>query len=249
MEIYEEDTQQLRIKFSRPVKHFFKYFQVRNYINTIQGHLRSLSLLPIDSIIREKKGSKGFVSYMYTNFIDLYGEDVSSSRLKWEKDLECTFKQDTWELICESALTFSFNSRHRLMQFNIIHRVYYTPERLHKISDLYSECCPRCKTEVGTLLHMFWTCSKLKIYWRNIIQTIDKMTNVKLPYDLRFILLGDESILQPDQRKNLRLVKMALIAAKKCIAIQRKSEEPPRPIVWLRELSSYVPVEKTKCLI
>lgn len=130
------------------------------------------------------------------------------------------------------------------MQFNIIHRVYYTPERLHKISDLYSECCPRCKTEVGTLLHMFWTCSELKIYWRNIIQTIDKMTNVKLPYDLRFILLGDESILQPDQRKNLRLVKMALIAAKKCIAIQRKSEEPPRPIVWLRELSSYVPVEK-----
>ncbi len=58
------------------------------------------------------------------------------------------------------------------------------------------------------------------------------------------MLLGDESILQLDQRKNLRLVKMALIAAKKCIAIQWKSEEPPSHILWLRELSSYVPVEK-----
>ncbi len=98
---------------------------MRNYINTIQGgNLRSLSSLPIDNTIREKKGSKGFLSYMYVHFIELYGEDTSSSRLKWEKDLECNFEQDTWEHIRESASSVSFNSRHRLMQFNIIHRVY-----------------------------------------------------------------------------------------------------------------------------
>ncbi len=179
---------------------------------------------------------------MYVNFIELNGEDTSSSRLKWEKDLECNFEQDTWERICESASSFSFNSRHRLMQFNIIHRVYYTPERLHKISISYSECCPRCKTEVGTLLHvleLFWTWNLLEK-----IQTIDKIVNIRLPSDPRFMLLGDDSILQFDQRKNLHLVKMALIAAKKCIAIQWKSEEPPSHILWLREISSYVPIEK-----
>ncbi len=91
---------------------------------------------------------------------------------------------------------------------------------------------------------MFWSCSKLETYWRNIIQTIDKIVNIRLPSDPRFMLLGDDSILQFDQRKNLRLVKMALIAAKKCIAIQWKSEEPPSHILWLREISSYVPIEK-----
>lgn len=181
---------------------------------------------------------------MYTYLIDLYGEDVLPSRLKWENDLECTFEKDVWELICKNALTFSYNCRHRLIQFNIIHRVYYTPERLHKISDSYSECCPRCKIEVGTLLHMFWTCSELETYWRNIIQTIDKIVNVKLSFDPRFVILGDESVLHLDQRKNLRFVKMALIAAKKCIAIQWKSEKPPSHTIWLKELSSYVPVEK-----
>ncbi len=55
-DLYEEDIlmtfEQLRTKFSLPVKHFFKYFQVRNYINTIQGgNLRSLSSLPIDNTI------------------------------------------------------------------------------------------------------------------------------------------------------------------------------------------------------
>ncbi len=119
-----------------------------------------------------------------------------------------------------------------------------TLERLHKISISYSDCCPRCKTEVGTLLHMFWSCSELETYWRNIIQTIDKIVNIRLPSDPRFMLLGDESILQFDQRKNFRLVKMALIAANKCIAIQWKSEEPPIHILWLREISSYVPIEK-----
>ncbi len=91
---------------------------------------------------------------------------------------------------------------------------------------------------------MFWSCSELETYWRNIIQTIDKIVNIRLPSDPRFMLLGDDSILQFDQRKNLRLVKMALIAANKCIAIQWKSEEPPSHILWLREISSYVPIEK-----
>ncbi len=36
------------------------------------------------------------------------GEDISSYRIKWE----IYFKQDTWELICKSALACSFNSRH-----------------------------------------------------------------------------------------------------------------------------------------
>lgn len=68
---------------------------MRHYITKLQGgHLRPLSSLSVDNIIREKRGSKGFVSYMYTNLIDLYGEDVLPSRLKWEKDLECTFEQD-----------------------------------------------------------------------------------------------------------------------------------------------------------
>lgn len=92
------------------------------------------------------------------------------------------------------------------------------------------------------MLHMFWSCSELKPYWRNIVQTI-KIINVKLPYDPRLMLLGDESVLQLNQR-NLHLVKMALIATKKCIAIQWKSVEPPSHMVWLRELASYVPVEK-----
>lgn len=65
-----------------------------------KGNLGPLSSLPIDAIIRKRKEPKGFVSYMYSNLNDLYGMEVSSSKLKWEKDLECIFDQDTWEHIC-----------------------------------------------------------------------------------------------------------------------------------------------------
>lgn len=91
-------------------------------------------LLGNDVGVRQKNISKGLKEITIRGIIHISqmlkdGEDISSSRIKWEKDLECTFEQDTWELICKSALTFSFNSRHRLIQFNIIHRIYYTPER------------------------------------------------------------------------------------------------------------------------
>ncbi len=218
---------------------------MRKYINTIQGgNLRSHSSLPIYNTIREINNLKGLCLTCMLISLNCMGRTHHLQDLNGKKDLECNFEQDTWEHICESASSFSFNSRHRLMQFNITHRVYYTPERLHKISISYSECCTRCKTEVGTLLHMFWSCSELETYWRNIIQTIDKLFNVRLPFDPRFMLLGDESILQLHQRKNSHLVKMALIAAKKCVYIQWKSEFPPSRILWLRELSSYMPVEK-----
>ena len=65
-----------------------------------------------------------------------------------------------WMSICASSQSFSYNSQHKLLN-----RTYYTPECLHKIRRTYSEQCPRCKVETGSLMHMFWTFKCLKHHW------------------------------------------------------------------------------------
>ncbi|XP_073687781.1 interferon-induced very large GTPase 1-like [Garra rufa] len=119
-----------------------------------------------------------------------------------------------------------------------------TPHRLHKISSKYSEYCPRCKTETGSLLHMFWTCGCLEQYWGSILDIITGILGVEIPANPRLTILGDLSVLPNNTKDKTRFVRLALIAANKCIAINWKSEEPPGVSLWLKELSSYLPPEK-----
>lgn len=55
-------------------------------------------------------------------------------------------------------------------------RVYYTPQRLNKMDPDLSALWPRCKTEIGYLVHMFWSCSHLKEFWKIVKNTTEKMT-------------------------------------------------------------------------
>lgn len=82
--------------------------------------------------------------------------NICDVKSKWEKDLECLFTDDEWKTICEEAQSFSINSHHKFIQFNVMHRIYYTTVRLHSFKSSYLELCRRCKADRGTLLHMPW---------------------------------------------------------------------------------------------
>lgn len=46
--------------------------------------------------------------------------------------MDYTFENFEWKLICQA---FSYNGGHKLLQFNLIHIVFQTPQRLHKINN------------------------------------------------------------------------------------------------------------------
>lgn len=74
---------------------------------------------------------------------------------------------------------------------------------------------------------MFWSCSHLNKFWKIVKNTIEKVIGVEFALNPRLVLLGDESILPSCFEYNIRFVKMALIAAIKCIALKWKSVAPP----------------------
>lgn len=236
----------LRDRYDLDGRHFFKFMQIRHYIQTEQGgRLLPITKQPLDKMLHSKKEVKGLVSYAYSHISRLLGARVLPVRGKWEADLNYTFDDDEWADLCEKALHFSFNTRHLLTQFKMMHRTYYTPERLNRISPTISQYCPRCKTGVGSLLHMFWSCSLLSNYWDEVLRNVSKITEITLPFEPRLVLLGDTSML-PGQcnRRTVRFIRIALITAIKCIALKWKDEHPPPPSLWLKELTSCVPSEK-----
>lgn len=76
-----------------------------------------------------------------------------SAKLKWEQDLGIAFNDEEWKSICQKSQTFSFKSRHRLQQFNLIHWIH------HRVWINW-------KMENGSLVHMFWSCSHLNKLWK-----------------------------------------------------------------------------------
>ena len=114
------------------------------------------------------------------------------------------------------------------------------------ISHTISEHCRRCKSEVGSLIDMFWSCSQLSNYWEIILRTISKITKINIPPEPRLTLLGDTSVLSVEGNK-VRFMRIALIIANKCIALKWKSEDAPPPSLWLSELTSCIPNKKIMC--
>ncbi len=70
-----------------------------------------------------KKDPKGFISVIYGKLLQAMTGAVCNAKSKW--DLEYLFTDDEWETIYEKAQTLSFNSRHKLIQFNVIQSLLY----------------------------------------------------------------------------------------------------------------------------
>ena len=103
----------------------------------------------------------------------------------------CVYNDIDWHDLLECSQTFLISTKHRLMQFNIFNRTYYTPHRLHKIFNNVSPNCQRCKITDGNLLHMLWSCPCLEEFWKYIIRTTSEVVGCDIMPDPRIWILGD----------------------------------------------------------
>lgn len=125
----------------------------------------------------------------------------------------CWLQNKCFMVLCVLSHVAEIRQQTQLLQCNLIHRVY----RLHKINSNYSECCRRCKTETGSLLHMFWTCRCLEQYWRSILDIVKGIVGKEIPANPQLTLLGDLSVLPVNMRVNTCFLRLALIAANKYV--------------------------------
>lgn len=126
-------------------------------------------------------------------------------------------------------------------KFNLI-CIYFLPYILSKLNAGITDKYQRCKTSVGDLLHMLWSCVNLQTYWNNIIQITSAVCGVSLDSGPRVWILGDVMFLKLNSCRKY-FVLLASSAGKKCILKNWKSMEPPNQKHWINELLSYCTTE------
>lgn len=135
--------------------------------------------------------------------------------------MKCNFEEGDWESLCTSSQCFSFNSRHKLTQYNLIHRTYFTPLQitLNKASVL--SVLPKMQIRNGDVGTYVLDSPCLNSYWMSIMKMLNDITGLNIPTEPRVILLGDTSMIKVN-RNQLKFIRIALITANKCIAMHWK---------------------------
>ena len=247
-DLYDGETlmsfQQLKDSYQIPATHFYRYLQLRHFIQSqLGGSLKRPRLSQLESLLTQKINGK-HISLTYDLLMANNKANTNLVKEKWEQDLGITIDDDHWSLLLTDAQKGFINARYKICNFKIIHRFYYTPEKISRFKGNTSPHCTRCKTEIGNFLHMTWTCPKLEQWWEAIEHTLKKVLNMELSLSPLIVLLGDYSNLQFNSVNSADFFGLAMTAAKKCVLSKWIAEDPSNYSHWVNELNYCMPLEK-----
>lgn len=96
----------------------------------------------------------------------------------WSKELSMTINGATWDTIWSFGKKLSICIWGRAIQFKILHRLHISPPQRLFFNSSLSAVCLKCKTDMGTLSHCFWSCHKLQRYGDEIICEMERIFHI-----------------------------------------------------------------------
>lgn len=106
-----------------------------------------------------------------------------------------------------------------------------------------SQLCFKCKSDVGTLIHVFWSCSRVQAFWREVHFIIKKIIGKEFEMSPSlYLLYFHHNVIFDDD--TARLMNILIYLARKCILLMWSTSEIPSVRMWLTEASTFLPLEK-----
>lgn len=177
----------LQTLYTVPHTDFLKFAQIKHVIvifhpNSELFPLKSSLFFSTQQPVRSKV--RGY-SMTYSQVMI----SKSPSMIKWEADLGKQFSVLQWSKAIHCAHHSSACAKHKLQYQKLLTRWYFTPLHIAKAYTMAFQYCWRSCGSVGSLLHVFWSCSLLCPFWDNILSLIFSITQQKCPTTLEFALL------------------------------------------------------------
>lgn len=105
-----------------------------------------------------------------------------------------------------------------------------------------SECWRQCQADNAGHFHIFWSCPRLKTYWKNVHQTIENVFRTTIPF--RFDVLYLCNLPQEVSSKDRTLMIILLAACKKAITRMWLKPLTPQLDDWIEIIHQIYMMEK-----
>lgn len=239
-DLYEEGVfmafTSLSDRFNLPNSHFFRYLQMRHFIQKQFPHFPNRPPeTEIDQLLSLDRRQKRLTSVIYNKIALLNPASTISPKNAWEKDLGIDITEDHWRDILKRIHSSSICARHCLLQWKVVHRAHFTNVKLAKIYPNHSDACNHCKQSSADHVHMFWSCPSLTESLEYIRPKTKRPLNTNLELNPLTALFG---LPLP---KNLPVTTQHVVAfttllARRAILLKWKLVSPPTHNSWIREI-------------
>ena len=174
---------------------------------------------------------------------------MNSIKVLWEVDLGEDISEELWEEVLGRVHKSSICVKHGLVQCKIIHRAHLTKVRLSKIYPDVDPTCDRCRQAPASHAHMFWSCPVLHSFWREIFETLSKVTRKLIEPNPMIALFGVCPSIIKLSSLEAALVAFVTLLARRMILFRWKSPTPPSHALWIKEVLNFVKLEKIRCVL
>lgn len=160
--------------------------------------------------------------------------DTDMACAQWNRDLPEPLSREAWETVHIRSNASSRNVNVQEHCYKLKALWHKTPATLNKCFSNVSAGCWRCKSDVGDMMHIWWSCPLIQTYWSKVHKTICKVTGYQVEFSPSLYLLqlppGNSKI----SRKALSI--QLITAARMLVLVHWKSVNIPTLDKWFRRV-------------
>ena len=167
--------------------------------------------------------------------------DLSDNTLhikhQWELELNTIVNDETWENVCTACHRGIGSQLWKEFDWKVKVRFFRTPLVTSTFKNSSGNKCWRNCGMVGDHTHVFWDCPKIRTFWKNIKEELEKILDKDLPLEPLFFLLDvfPDHLYTADQ---CYLLHVLLMIARKIITINWLKPNPPTIAQWLQKVKN-----------
>ena len=124
------------------------------------------------------------------NFLSKQLYEKPKFEKKWESVLNIPLSDDWWRKAHSCAVNFTNDSKLKLFQIRLTHRILSTNTFLFKIGLSTSQLCSFCKDEPEETIHLYWSCKLVQSFWSSLFYLINQSSDFIVNYNRENILFG-----------------------------------------------------------
>lgn len=141
-------------------------------------------------------------------------------------------EEEEWLKIISDNGKYIREARGKFTQYKLIHRYYWTPQRLNRAGIMDNNMCWKCQKDIGTLLHCIWECPVIQPFWKTIVGNLSNWLGRDIPLCPRLCLLGDRAQALNITNGEFAVIMTGITTAARTILKHWKTPERPELKEW-----------------
>ena len=133
-----------------------------------------------------------------------------------------------------------------VIQLKVVHRTHYTKAKLSRMFPNTNDSCYRCLYSPADHTHTFYSCPKLANYWNNFFDTLSAVFGFHVAPCPLIAIFGVSPSAGKFSKYQANVMAFASVIARRRILLHWKKSTPPASTSWLKDLLSFIHLEKIK---